>query len=155
MTLVFIWLALLSIIIIAQLQCRTPWFNSWVGKNLWRRDRPPTPVFLVFPGGSDSKESACNAADRTWVRSLGWEESLEEGMAACSSLPGESPRPEKPGGLQAMGSQRVRHGWVTKHSTHVQITANGRYMLIITNLNNNEKHKEKIFKIPSPQNNHG
>ena len=27
----------------------------------WRRDRPPTPVFLGFPGGSDAKESTCNA----------------------------------------------------------------------------------------------
>ena len=26
----------------------------------WRRDRLPTPVFLCFPGGSDSKESTCN-----------------------------------------------------------------------------------------------
>ena len=28
-----------------------------------RRDRLPTPVFLGFPGGSDSKESACNVED--------------------------------------------------------------------------------------------
>ena len=27
------------------------------------RDRLPTPVFLGFPGGSDSKESICNAED--------------------------------------------------------------------------------------------
>ena len=37
------------------------------------------PVFMGFPGGSDSKESACSA--ETWVRSLGWEDPLEEGMA--------------------------------------------------------------------------
>ena len=30
-------------------------------------------------------------------------------------LPGESPWTEEPGGLQSMGSQRVRHDWVTKH----------------------------------------
>ena len=30
-------------------------------------------------------------------------------------LPGESPRTEKPGGLQSIGLQRVRHDWVTKH----------------------------------------
>ena len=29
----------------------------------WRRDRLPTPVFLVFPCGSAGKESACNAGD--------------------------------------------------------------------------------------------
>ena len=34
---------------------------------------------MGFPGGSDGKESACSA--ETWVRSLGWEDLLEEGMA--------------------------------------------------------------------------
>ena len=29
----------------------------------WRRDGLPTPVFLGFPGGSDGKESGCNAGD--------------------------------------------------------------------------------------------
>ena len=38
-------------------------FDSWVGKSPWRRDRLLTPVFLGFPGGSDGKESACNAGD--------------------------------------------------------------------------------------------
>ena len=37
-----------------------------------------------FPGGSDVKESVCNA--ETWVRSLGWEDPLEEGMATHSSI---------------------------------------------------------------------
>ena len=36
-------------------------FNSWVGKIRWRRDGLPTWVLLGFPGGSDGKESACNA----------------------------------------------------------------------------------------------
>ena len=37
----------------------------------WRRDRLPTPVFLGFPGGSDSKESACNVGDLGSVPRLG------------------------------------------------------------------------------------
>ena len=37
------------------------WEDYWV--NYWRRDRLPTPVFLGFPGGSDSKESTCNTGD--------------------------------------------------------------------------------------------
>ena len=45
------------------MQCRRPWFDSWVGKIPCRRDSLPTPVFLVFPGGSAGKESACNAGD--------------------------------------------------------------------------------------------
>ena len=39
------------------------WFNSWVGKIHWRRDRLPTPVFLGFPCDSAGKESACNVGD--------------------------------------------------------------------------------------------
>ena len=51
----------------------------------------------------------------TWVQSLGWEDSLEEGVAPAF-LPGESLGTEGPGGLQSMGSQRVGHDSVTKHS---------------------------------------
>ena len=35
-------------------------------------------------------------------------------------LPGESPWREKPGGLQPVESQRVRHHWATKHSTAIE-----------------------------------
>ena len=74
------------------------------------------------------------AMQETWVRSLGWEDPLEEGMAThsgilffflivlsyfiiiiiftlqcCIGLPGESPKAEEPGGLQFMGLQR---GWI-------------------------------------------
>ena len=45
----------------------------------------------------------------TWVRSLGWEDSLEEGMAAHSSiLAWRVPWTEEPGGLQSTRSQTVR-----------------------------------------------
>ena len=40
-----------------------PWFDSWVGKIHWRRERLPTPVFLGFPCGSAGKESAYDAGD--------------------------------------------------------------------------------------------
>ena len=43
-----------------------------------------------------------------WVQSLGREDPLEEEMAThSSSLAGEIPGTEEPGGLQSMGSQRV------------------------------------------------
>ena len=46
----------------------------------------------------------------TWVRSLGWENVLEKGMVTHSSmLAWRIPWTEEPGGLQSMGSQRVRH----------------------------------------------
>ena len=46
----------------------------------------------------------------TWVRSLGWEDPLEEGMATHSSiLAWRIPWTEEPGGLTSMGSHRVGH----------------------------------------------
>ena len=53
------------------LQCRRLWFNSWVGKIHWRRDRLPTPVFLDFPCGSAGKDSSCNAGDPGSISGLG------------------------------------------------------------------------------------
>ena len=46
------------------------------------------------------------------VRLLGLEDTLEEGMETHSSiLAWEIPWAEEPGGLQSIGSQRVRHDW--------------------------------------------
>ena len=46
----------------------------------------------------------------TWVQSLGWEDSLEEGMAThSSSLAWRIPGTGEPGGLPSMGSHRVGH----------------------------------------------
>ena len=44
-------------------ECRRPQFNSWVRKSHWKRDIPPTPVFLGFPDSSAGKESTRNARD--------------------------------------------------------------------------------------------
>jgi len=50
------------------------------------------------------------AMQETWIQSLGWEDALEEGMATHSSiLAWRIPWTEKPGRLQSMESQRVRH----------------------------------------------
>ena len=62
------------------LQCGRSGFNPWLRKIPWRRDSLPIAVFLGFPGGSDGKESACNAGD------LGWEDPLEKEMATHSSI---------------------------------------------------------------------
>ena len=59
------------------LQWGRPGFDPWVGKTPWRRDRPPTPVFLGFPGGSAGKDSIGDAGDLGL--SLGWDDSLGEG----------------------------------------------------------------------------
>ena len=50
------------------------------------------------------------AMQETQVQSLGWEDPLVEEMATHSNiLAWRIPLAEEPGGLQSMGSQRVRH----------------------------------------------
>ena len=50
------------------------------------------------------------AMQETRVQSLGWEDPLEKGMANHSNiLAWKIPWMQEPGGLQSMGSQRVRH----------------------------------------------
>ena len=53
------------------LQCRRHWFDSWVGKIHWRRDRLPTPIFLGLPSGSAYKESTCSVGDLGLIPGLG------------------------------------------------------------------------------------
>ena len=49
------------------------------------------------------------AMQEAWVQSLGWEDPLEEGMAAYSSiLAWRIPQTEEPGRLQSRGLQGVR-----------------------------------------------
>ena len=65
---------------------------------------------MVFPGGSDGKESSCNAGDLGLIPGLG--RSLGGGHGnpvQYSCLDRESPWTEEPGGLQSMGLQRVEH----------------------------------------------
>ena len=53
----------------------------------------------------------------TQVQSLGWEDLLEKEMATHSNiLAWKIPWTEKPGRLQSMGLQRVRHNWATSLS---------------------------------------
>ena len=63
---------------------------------------------MDFLGGSVVKNLP--AMQETWVRSLGWADSLEEGMETHSStLAWRIPGMGEPGGLPSMGSHRVRH----------------------------------------------
>ena len=68
--------------------------------------RPPRDSALDF-GNSLVAQLVKNlpAVQETWVRSLGWEDPLEEGMATPSSIRvWRIPGTEEPG-----GSQRVKH----------------------------------------------
>ena len=52
-----------------------------------------------------------------WVRSLGWEDTLEKEMATHSSIfAWKIPWTENPGGLQSMGLQRVGHDYACIHT---------------------------------------
>ena len=69
-----------------------------------------------FPGGSSGKETACSVGEP--VRSLRWENPLEEEMATHSGiLAWGIPWTEEPCGLQSMGSQRVGHDWAHEPPT--------------------------------------
>ena len=78
---------------------------------LWRQS--------CFPSGSAGKNlTAVQKTQETRVWSLGWEDTLGKEMATHSSiLAWRIPWMEEPGGLPSMGSQRVRHNWVTNTFT--------------------------------------
>ena len=60
-------------------------FYPWVRKICWRMDGLQTPVFLGFSCGSAVKNLP--EVLETWIRSLGWDDPLEKGVAAhCSIL---------------------------------------------------------------------
>ena len=53
---------------------------------------------------------AMQEAQETWVRSLGWQDPLEEKMATHSNiLAWKIPWIEEPGGLQSIALERVGH----------------------------------------------
>ena len=55
------------------------------------------------------------AMKETWDQFLGWEDSLEKGMATHSSiLAWRIPWTEEPGGLQSIGSRRFGHDLATE-----------------------------------------
>ena len=60
-----------------------------------------------LPRWRGGKASACSTGDTGQIPQF-WEDALEKGMAAHSSiLAWEIPWAEEPGGLQSMGSQRI------------------------------------------------
>ena len=69
-----------------------------------------------FPGGSDGKESACNAGDLGSIPGLGRSPGEGNGNPLQYSCL-ESPMTEEPGGLPSTASQRVRHSGATNTFT--------------------------------------
>ena len=76
-----------------------------------RPSRPPWQLHWHCQQASLVAQTVKNlsAMQETRVHSLGWEDPLEKEMATHSSIPAwRIPWREEPGGLQFMGSQRVR-----------------------------------------------
>ena len=72
----------------------------------------------------------CNAGDG--VLSLGWEDSLEKGIAThCSILAWKIPWSEEPVGWQSMESQRVRQNWVTNTFTFWNFSVASKIITIL------------------------
>ena len=98
--------------LVAQLQCRRPWFDTRVGKIPWQRDRLPTPVFMEstgLPSRPDGKESACKEEDLGLIPGLERSPGGGHGNLSVVLLLGESPWIEELGRLESMGLQRVGH----------------------------------------------
>ena len=113
--------------------------RTWLKRLSSSSSRPP----LGLPWCSDSKESTCNVGEPGWIPGSG-RSPLEEGMATHSSiLAWEIPWTEESGGLQAMGSQRVRHNWETNTST----TTGYRY---VYKIDSSCTHYPLIFFFPVP-----
>ena len=82
--------------------------KSWQGKRV---------LISIFPGGSNDKESICNAGD--WGSIPGLEDSPGEGNGyplQYSCL--ETSWTKEQGGLQSVGLQRVGHNWETIMNNH-------------------------------------
>ena len=81
-----------------------------------------------FPGGSVAKRRVFD----TWV----WQDPLEYELATHSNiLAWKILWREEPGGLQSMGSQRVRHDWATTHThTHTHTHAPKRELWAISEI---------------------
>ena len=71
-----------------------------------------TESHMGFPGGSDGKESVCNAEDPGWIPGSGRYPGEVNGYPlqySCLENSRQKNWTEEPGGLQSMVSQRVGH----------------------------------------------
>ena len=83
-----------------------------LGDSLWARTNGvcSSSQGLICLGRGKKYPPAMQEIQETWVPSLGWEDSPEEGMATNSSTVAcRNPWIEEAGRLQFIGSQRVRY----------------------------------------------
>ena len=88
----------------------------------WLPDIHADTRILGFPDGwVEKNQPAMQESQKMRVQSLVQEDPLEEGMATHSRiLAWRIPRTKEPGGLQSMGSQRVRRNWSKLASMHTR-----------------------------------
>ena len=98
------------------------------------------------------------AMQETWIWSLSLEDLLEKGMATHSSiLAWRILWTEKPSGLQSMGSQRIRHDWMTKHTcTHtlflLTVPLRDNYFCLINEETESQRREETCPKVTQIEN---
>ena len=73
-------------------------------------------TYMGFSGGSDDKETACSTGDLGLISGSGRSPGEEHGNPLQYSC-----LTEEPGGLQSIGSQRVRHDWSNLACTYMYI----------------------------------
>jgi len=103
--------------------------------------------------GSGNKESACSVADPGsipgWGRSSGEANGYHSSILAWKIL-----WTEEPGGLQPMGSQRVKHNWVSDIHTHAKWNKSGREWQILYITYIEYKKHNKLPSIIKDKQNH-
>ena len=81
---------------------------------LWLNNTPLYIMFWGFPGDTSGKEPTCQCRrhkrlrSNPWVKKITWRRKWQPTPVL---LPGKFPWTEKPGRLQSIGLQRVRHDW--------------------------------------------
>ena len=118
--------------------------------------------YALFKVGFPDKEQVLSqtvknlpATRETRVQSLGQEDLLEKGMAThFSILAWRISWTEEPGGLQSVGSQRVRHNWRTNAFTFSNMTTGYLRVGIMTfffvqccNMNSQPNIEQEIWMI--------
>ena len=81
---------------------------------LWLNNIPLYIMFWGFPGDASGKEPTCQCRRHKRLRSDPWVKKItwrRKWQPTAVLLPGEFPWTEKPGRLQSIGLQRVRHDW--------------------------------------------
>ena len=81
---------------------------------LWLNNIPLYIMFWGFPGDASGKEPTCQCRRHKRLRSYSWVMKIpwrRKWQPTPVLLPGEFPWTEKPGRLQSIGLQRIRHDW--------------------------------------------